>query len=190
MRKTAALLLSSLAIVAASCVPPEPAPPPPTVPPNVLAIAYTRTSDPLNDGTIAALIDENGDGMVSVGDVVQTGGYPIDMDVTSFGTFAVTEHPVAEVVLDDQYNVAVRSTPGAGGDYFLWIDNTVSDQYIERVIGPPLVETQLRDYDATSAGDDLISVSPGSPSMPTVSATAKQSYPDRDDKFLDVHLNN
>lgn len=155
-----------------------------------LAIAYSSTGDPLNDGLIARLVDTDGDGEVSVGDTVETDGYPLDVQGNFYGSFGRTSHPVAEVVNDLADTVAVRSSPGAGGDLFVWIDNTVSDQYRETT-NDPLAETYFVDYDGTTAPLlDVISVNPGSPSEPDEGGGDSQAFPNQDDSFLDVELSN
>ena len=189
------LLVASAVVLVGACNPTSPPTATTTTTTTVpgattLAIAYSSTGDPLNDGLIARLVDTDGDGEVSVGDTVETDGYPLDVQANFFGTFGNRSHPVAEVVNDLPDTVAVRSSPGAGGDLFVWIDNTVSDQYRETA-NDPLAETYFVDHDGTTAPLlDVINVNPGSPSQPDESGGDSQAFPNQDDSFLDVELSN
>jgi len=80
---------------------------------DTLAIAFTDI-DPTDgsfkagiDVVIARLLDENGNGIVDVGDTVTTLYYPLDFEQMEFGMFTVTTHRIDRVVWADQDSLYV-----------------------------------------------------------------------------------
>ena len=75
---------------------------------DVLAIAFTDidpTDGSFKDGidvVIARLLDENGNGIVDVGDTVTTEDYPLDFEQMGFGMFTVTNQVIDRCGQADQ----------------------------------------------------------------------------------------
>ena len=115
--------------------------------PRVFAVAFSDTNgnhafETGTDRLIAALVDANEDGMVSVGDAVETDAFPLTFDpVADFGEFTVKSAPVTSVTGFTPDSVQVTSTatvitwatgsvdavqwfPAGGGPESALVDNT------------------------------------------------------------------
>jgi hypothetical protein len=126
-------------------------------PPQLFAVAFSdangnHTYESGTDRLIAALIDTNLDGDVSVGDTVETDAFPLTFDpVNDFGAFTVKSATVTDVTGFTSGSVQVTSTatqmtwavgpvevvqwfPAAGGPESVLVDNTSSASEIADAI--------------------------------------------------------
>ena len=106
----------------------------------LLALAYTEVDgipgyDPAStDVLIAQFEDVDMNGEPSVGDIVRTNRYPLDINAASFGTFQTTEHVITGVQSTNYTSVGllvvVNSNTGSDQTFF-WIDESTLEQYGE-----------------------------------------------------------
>ena len=162
--------------------------PTPDYPP-MLAVAYSNLDgvDGFHAGQdvlIARLVDTNRDGVVSVGDTVETGRYPLDFDGTGFGVFRARTHTVA--VVQSPLGISVRDADGASFNFGSGPGAESYREYSET--GSPRVEIidvyfTLDPFFAT----DEIRVEPGAPSDPDTAVEPWITAPwDAYDSFIDV----
>lgn len=173
--------------------PPEPSEPPGSAPspPSelVFAVAYSDM-DPSDGGynpdldvLIAKLIDGPdgaNDGVPGPGDLIITGEYPEDFEMTEFGAFRITEHDVLSAA--GGYVCSALSATGI----FVWSTGEGNfEQYQERSSSETV--TNLYDDQSLATGEvDQILISSGSPSQPS-SEPVVPSAPDLSDQnFIDV----
>jgi hypothetical protein len=161
----------------------------PVLPPPPLAVAYTNLDgvsgfDPAVDLLIAKVVDDNGDGIPSVGDSIITAQYPLDLDAASFGTFAVTSHPVVAVnswtsgllfVLSDKFPPAHR-----------FISSSTSEVYSEGSSG---AFASFFDYIDSGSEDfiGVVGISPSQPDTPVGLSDQRVVRPE-DNAFIDVDI--
>ena len=144
------------------------------------------------DSLIAKLVDTNRDGVVSIGDTVTTGRYPLTFAATTFGTFTDTSHTVTTVGALTPEQVTVRD----GSSQFWWYHTQAHlDIYGETVVPNPAGDgTQFIDNATAGSGgacDQVwaVSISPSAPdtAVPQTDSCSPTMF--TDETFLDVSLN-
>ena len=157
--------------------------------PRTFAVAFSDTNgnDTYEGGTdrlIAALIDSNEDGTVSVGDTVETDAFPLTFDpVTEFGAFTTKSAPVTGVTGFTSESVQVTST----ATVITWAGGPVEVVHWLPTAGGP--ESFLADNTTSSSETtDAISINEGA-GLGAVPADVGWSGLDQTDNvFLDVRL--
>jgi len=105
----------------------------------LLAVAYTEVDGQpgftAGDVLIAQLEDVDMDGEPSVGDIVRTNQYPLDVNAATFGSFGVTEHVITGLVSGTFYTsealgMTVNSNTGSN-QVFDWRDRSDFESYLE-----------------------------------------------------------
>jgi hypothetical protein len=148
----------------------------------ILAVAYSDIGTVPNefdagDVLIAKLVDENGDGVPSAGDIIRMGHYPIvfapETFPDDFGTWQDDEHEVTRAASHNATFVSVYSDAGQHD----WLAQSSLERYWE---GP--TSSYINDI-----GAERIHLDPKSPSRP---ADAIYDWrPDTpDDPFIDVDI--
>lgn len=84
---------------------------------------YSGTADTL----IAGLFDANNDSVVSVGDQIRYGSYPMDFEAAQRGIYLESVITVAEVF--DQFSTVIRLRDTTGGDHE-WETDADKDSYV------------------------------------------------------------
>jgi hypothetical protein len=159
---------------------------------NNLAVAYTDVnSNNKYDGKdllIAAVVDTNKDKVVSVGDMVQFGTYPLHPDGTpGRGTFTDAAEALTDVLLATSAAVVVRTEAG----FVQWGDSKGGAEYYIAQGGSSSQSLQLSDGITDPYTDNYvyvptsIVVNPGAPDT-QVSLEAVTQLGDQ--AFLDVFI--
>lgn len=155
----------------------------------VFAIAYSNLNGVAGyqsgsaDVLIAALLDEDENGVVSIGDKIITSQFPNNFSATSFTGVRVSEHIITGLPLVSALQINVT----AAGNFtfnFQSLPN-ISQQYRENN-----GFNQVDIYDSTGASfNDAIDINTSAPSQPT-STTARMTINQRstDDNFIDVDI--
>lgn len=154
----------------------------------ILAIAYSNLNgqngfqEGTSDVLISKLIDENNDGVVSVGDKIVMNKYPTNFEASSFAGFRVKEHTVASVAGSNlqQVNV-INSSDGS----FNWIKASDREDY--REIGPGFTDTKIFDNIASPFNDILV-INTASPSLPQAAVPGTVRDIPGDNNFIDVDI--
>jgi len=156
--------------------------------PEFLAVAFSAENNngkfDKADTLIAAVIDSNSDGVVSIGDTVTFGSYPLNTDATAFGTFLHSDSAIVSVAAATTTSVEVGVADGtivfnSNGSFesFVTLDPLGNR---ESFFGDDIDDMTLRG-DTVAALGDLI----GGPADPDTTAGAAA---DRlgNDGFVDV----
>ena len=156
--------------------------------PRVFALAFSNVDgvsgyDAANDVLIAKLVDTNGDDLVDAGDTVITDRYPLDFSVTSFGTFGVTSHVVANVAAATGTQASV--TDASGRSYIIEARET-AQRYLESTSTGSTFQTSIFD---SIGGADLIVAQSSSPSQPGTVVPRQIGGSAADSAFIDVVMN-
>ncbi len=192
MRRTIAKLVGVVVVLlagGAACTPPPPD--------GVLAIAYVNVDgiagyDESADVLIAKLVDTNADGIVSVGDTITTGQYPLDFDATAVGNFTSTNHEVTEVIDSTRGLVWVANGYLPNREHFLFSSAVrlfppfSSERYLEssEIWTLPVAHVTLDDSNVGGDGIEAVNDAPSGPDT-AVSISRDNAT---DDPFLDVDV--
>ena len=158
-------------------------------PPSVFAVAFSDTNgnhtyEGGTDRLIAALVDTNGDGDVSVGDTVETDVFPLTLDpVDDFGAFTVKSALVTSVAGFTSGSVQVTTT----ATLITWATGPVEVvQWFPAAGGP---ESNLVDNSSASSGiSDAISINAGAALGAVPSDVVVSGLNQMDNGFLDIRL--
>jgi len=158
-------------------------------PPRTFAVAFSDTNgnhayEAGTDRLIAALVDTNLDGTVSVGDTVETDAFPLTFDpVNEFGAFTVKSATVTSVTGFTSGSVQVTSS----ATLITWATGPVEVvQWFPAGGGP---ESNLVDNtSASSETTDGISINDGAALGAVPSDVALSGLDQTDNAFLDVTL--
>lgn len=168
---------------------------PTTAEPKVFAVAYVDR-DPGDGGyqantdvLIAKLVDRNRDGVISAGDEVVRGQYPLDFGATALGEFGVNSSLV-EFVWAPSASEVILSTGGANLDMvYFWADPSVGHSYMEDR-NDEITVIRLRDTIGPLAGGEWIeALLNGGLSMPQTNVSLNREGVQTDDTFVDVEIN-
>jgi Ca2+-binding RTX toxin-like protein len=172
-----------------------PLPPPPA--PNILAIAYADLDGSHSftggDVMISQLVDANGDGRPSNGDIVEMGRYPTRLrpGTGDFAGWQSTRHAVLSVDRANGQSIDVSTTAGGRHAWMRRLDPHL-DAYEEYQGDAPSTYSGLFDNPDTPTKlvtvVDEISASVDSPSRPGVGIPFTQSKGTGDDRFIDVEI--
>ena len=155
----------------------------------MFAVAFSDTNgnhayDAGTDRLIAALVDTNEDGDVSVGDTVETDAFPLTLDpVHDFGAFTVKSALVTGVTGFTSGSVQVTTT----ATLITWATGPVDVvQWFPAVGGP---ESNLVDNTSASSGiSDAISINAGAALGAAPSDVVLSGLDQTDNAFLDIRL--
>ena len=158
-------------------------------PPRMFAVAFSDTNgnhvyDGGIDRLIAALIDTNEDGDVTVGDTVETDAFPLTFDpVNEFGAFTVKSAPVTSVAGFTSGSVQVTTT----STEITWATGPVEVvQWVPAAGGP---ESYIVDNTSSAASiDDAISINGGAGLGAVPSDVTASGLDQTDNAFLDIRL--
>jgi hypothetical protein len=158
----------------------------------ILAIAYTDLDGngefDTGDVLIAKLVDENDDGVPSVGDTIHMGQYPKDSAMTEFAPFGVTTpHAVTEVLSASSDHVSVKSS-AAGIGFHEWRSISGSEAYYEETragSGDPSYITTFIEV-PRDGPECLVAVGSGSPGAPTQPISPTDWHPAGDASCIEV----
>ena len=160
-----------------SCAPVQP----------VKILARATTTHPMTGAPVlvSQLVDANDTGVPDVGDIVQTGQYPIDFAPSELGTFTISDLPVEAVGVSSDTTVSVAVTGPTGSTYsYFWEDVPDWQRYSE--IDESMSRVQL--YDGIGNYINKILVTTGTPSA-AVTPTSMTADAGGDDPFVDVVVN-
>ena len=157
--------------------------------PRTFAVAFSdangnHTYESGTDVLIAALVDTNLDGTVSVGDTVETDAFPLTFDpVDDFGAFTVKSATVTSVTGFTPGSVQVTST----ATLITWATDSVEVvQWFPAGGGP---ESNLVDSTTSSSGiADAISLNEGAGLGAVPSDVVLSGLDQTDNAFLDIRL--
>lgn len=157
------------------------------VPPRMFAVAFSDTNsnhayDGGTDRLIAALVDTNEDGDVSVGDTVETDAFPLTFN-DGFGTFAVKSATVTSVTGFTSGSVQVTTT----ATLITWATGPVEVvQWFPAGGGP---ESNVVDNtNSSSEIADAITITEGAALGAVPSDVALSGLDQADNGFLDIRL--
>jgi hypothetical protein len=158
-------------------------------PPRMFAVAFSDTNgnhayDAGTDRLIAALVDTNEDGDVSVGDTVETDMFPLAFDpVDDFGAFTTKSATVTSVFGFTPGSVQVTTT----ATLITWATGPVEVvQWFPAGGGP---ESNLVDNTNSSSGfADAISINAGAALGAVPSDVVLSGLDQTDNAFLDIRL--
>ena len=160
-----------------------------SVPPRTFAVAFSDTNsnhtyEGGTDRLIAALIDTNQDGTVSVGDTVETDAFPLTFDpVDDFGAFTVKSATVTSVTGFTTDSVQVTST----ATLITWAVGPV--EVVQWIPAEGGLESNLVDNTSSSSGiSDAISINEGAGLGGVPSDVASSGLDQTDNAFLDIRL--
>jgi hypothetical protein len=153
---------------------------------DILAIAYSDIDDldgySTGDVMIAQLVDTDGNGP-DVGDLIEMGRYPTNVDATSFEDWGVKSHvAVGRAVRVD--SITVSSAAGS----HLWLSNACAEEYHETGAGTSRVRDVTGPVNPPFCVSNLVQAVAASPSKPTTEGTWVFSD-EEDSVFVDVELN-
>jgi hypothetical protein len=164
----------------------------------MLAVAYTDMFDdglqydPLVDVLIAALIDGNGDGVLSTGDHVVTSRYPRDFEASTFGSFGVTQFTIPETwVTEAGPDLCVARTWDLvdARTIYEWKRTAAEESYRETTTDGITVGGTTFFRDGLLDKDENTSlIQSGSPSRPGIDTPEVSVTDPGDDGFVDVEL--
>lgn len=157
--------------------------------PRVFAVAFSDTNgnhtyEAGTDRLIAALVDTNEDGTVSVGDTVETDAFPLTFDpIADFGAFTVKSAIVTSVTGFTLDSVQVTST----ATIITWAVGSVDAvQWVPAAGGP---ESALVDNTNPLFGQtDIISISDGAALGAVPGDVTWSALDQTDNAFLDIAL--
>jgi hypothetical protein len=157
--------------------------------PSLFAVAFADTNgnhtyEGGTDRLVAALVDSNQDGTVSVGDTVETDAFPLTFDpVTEFGAFTTTSAPVTGVTGFTPESVQVTST----ATVITWAGGAVEVVHWLPAGGGP--ESFIADNTTSSSGtSDAIAINEGAGLGAVPADVALSGLDQTDNVFLDVRL--
>ena len=153
----------------------------------VFAIAYTDVDqdgsyDSAGDVLIAKFVDGPApadDGLPGAGDLIVTDQYPLDVGMSAFGVFGVTEHVVTGSTF-----TGTRCMAAASSGSFIWEKSTTLENYEESAGSGNL--SFFRDSTA-NGGSDVLVTAAGSPSEPTTPVSVG-AFDGADGPFVEVEL--
>ena len=152
----------------------------------ILAVAYiSKDVTPgysAGDTLIAKLLDMDGNGVPSAGDLVVTSKYPTDLAGAGEGQFTVTDHTVVSVSADPTY-VSVKD---ASNNTFIWGRDS-DREYFQESDGSNTYLSQFYDaHTETYGGVDGLNVNSSSPSRPNTAVTYTTDHRPVDDAFVNI----
>lgn len=158
-------------------------------PPRMFAVAFSDTNgnhvyEGGTDRLIAALVDTNEDGDVTVGDTVETDAFPLSFDpVNEFGAFTVTSSPVTSVTGFTSGSVQVIT----GATQITWATGPVEVvQWFPTGGGP---ESNIVDNSSSASSiDDALSINAGAGLGAVPSDVTASVLDQTDNDFLDIRL--
>ena len=161
-------------------------------PPRMFAVAFSDTNgnhtyEGGTDRLIAALVDTNQDGDLSVGDTVETDAFPLTLDpVGDFGDFAVKSATVTSVTGSTPGSVQVATT----ATLITWASRVSGPvevvQWVPAAGGP---ESYLADNTTSSSGfSDAISINGGAALGAVPSDVVTSGLDQTDNAFVDIGL--
>jgi hypothetical protein len=163
---------------------------------NILAVAFTDLNgngqfDPNKDALIAAVVDTNHDKIIDVGDTVQFGTYPLNVDGTGGrGTFTQASMAITSVDTHDSISLYVG---GAQGEVFFVNDPTgqggaPNESFgTQPYLGGP-VYLYIQDYTPAISSDHVDNAfAPLGPGAPDTNVNVGLDQPGNQ-PFLDVFI--
>jgi hypothetical protein len=160
---------------------------------DLLAVAFTDLNgndkyNPGKDTLIAALVDTNKDGIVSVGDTIQWGAYPAIPDGSASGiggNFTILESTITDVVHADSTAVIVETALGR----VHWLASQDKQEFLTEPLGIGRVESHLVDSINFPTLADSIQTDPtaGGAGRPNTIIDVSTLQPG-DQAFLDVKI--
>lgn len=158
--------------------------------PKVFAVAYVDRD--ANDGgyqegtddLIAMLVDANRDGVISVGDEIVRGGYPLDFDATALGEFGGSSSPVEFVWDLSSSDVLV----GTGGTNAVWFNKGPTREFYFEETADEITDLHLRDDLTHALVESIQAVFDGGLSRPQTEVNLFRESLATDDAFLDVEI--
>ena len=158
-------------------------------PPRIFAVAYSDTNgnhtyEGGTDRLIAALVDTNQDGDVSIGDTVETDAFPLTLDpVDDFGAFTVKSATVTGVTGFTPGSVQVTTT----ATLITWATGPVEVvQWFPAAGGPEL--NLVDNTNSVSGITDAISINEGAALGAVPSDVVWSGLDQTENAFLDIRL--
>ena len=158
--------------------------------PRLFAVAFSDTNgnhtyEEGADRLIAALVDANEDGMVSVGDTVETDSFPLTFDpVAGFGEFATKSAPVTSVFGFTPDSVQVTST----ATLITWAVGSVDAVRWVPAAGRPPESALVDNTNPLFGQNDIISINEGAALGAVPSDVVWSGLDPSNGAFLDIAL--